>query len=104
MSEPAESPDDAFSIVSHDGRIVVTGDVDADTAPLIARALAKLSGSVELDMSGVDFLDSSGLRILIGTHQSLEQRDSVLRIVDPSPAVLRIFQLTNVDGYLHISS
>jgi anti-anti-sigma factor len=62
-------------------RVAVTGEVDLHAAPTIHAALAELSnGSATLDVSGVTFLDSSGLRALVFAKRDHPK----LRIVDPS--------------------
>ena len=104
MSTPAESPDDAkdLEIEVDDTTVRVRGEIDAHSAPALGDALRAGAGDVDLDLAGVDFVDSSGLRVLIESHQLLEERGDRLTILDPSPAVQRMFELSVVDDYLNI--
>lgn len=104
MDTPTEPPDDGdLDIRIDDHTIRVRGEIDAHTAPAIADAVRGTSGDLALDLAGVGFVDSSGLRVLIESHQLLEQRGERLTILDPSPAVQRMFELSVVDEYLNIS-
>ena len=74
--------------------VVVSGDVDAHTCPDLAAALEPLpgSGDVRVDLAGVGFMDSSGLRVLIAAHQSATSADR--RIV-----VYKVISATGANSY-----
>ena len=92
-----------LTITSVDGGFIATGEIDAHTAPTLATAIDGFDGDqLALDMSGVEFVDSSGLRVLIESHQRLQDAGRQLRILSPSPAVQRLFQISGVDTYLTI--
>jgi anti-anti-sigma factor len=55
-----------------------------------------------LDLSAVDFVDSSGLRVLIDAHQRLTDDRRSLVLADPSPAVRRLFDISGVIDYLNV--
>jgi anti-anti-sigma factor len=87
---------------SPDGpRYAVAGDLDISaTAALTDRLLAvgaEHGHVVSLDMGEVEFLDSSGLRCLTKVFAELASFGGELRIVDPSPAVLRVLRLVGVE-------
>ena len=103
MNRPAEPPDDGgLELALDDATLRVRGEIDAHSASALADALRRAEGSLDLDRAGVDFVDSSGLRVLIEAHQIFEQRGDALTIVEPSPAVQRMFELSVVDEYLNI--
>ena len=103
MDTPAEPPDDGDIEIEIDGSTLhVRGEIDAHSAPALGDALRTHSGNLDLDLAGVEFVDSSGLRVLIESHQLLEARGDRLTIVDPSPPVQRMFELSVVDEYLNI--
>jgi anti-sigma B factor antagonist len=92
-----------LTISSVDGGFIATGEIDAHTAPTLAAAIDGYAGDqLSLDLSGVEFVDSSGLRVLIESHQRLQDGGRQLRIVSPSPTVQRLFQISGVDTYLTI--
>lgn len=88
----------------HGDTIVVTlaGDLDLATAPQVVSALQDASGLLTgpgerlgLDMRGVGFIDSTGLRVLLRASSGL-QRPMVL--IAPPSAVVRILDLTRLRG------
>ena len=103
MQKLPEPPHDGDLEIDIDGFTVrVHGEIDAYSAPALGAALRSAAGSLELDLAAVEFVDSSGLRVLIEAHQLLDQRGDTFTIVDPSPAVQRMFELSVVDNYLNI--
>jgi anti-anti-sigma factor len=94
-------------IASPDGPVyAVAGDLDISaTAALTDRLLAfgaEHGHTVTLDMGEVEFLDSSGLRCLTKVFGELASFGGELRIVDPSPAVLRVLRLVGVEDMFGI--
>lgn len=85
-------------------RIVVAGDIDAHTCPTLASELDPLpgDGDVSLDVGEVGFIDSSGLRVIIGAHQRAEEADRKLIIERPSKSVSRILEISGLTTHLHI--
>ena len=84
--------------------LVVVGEIDAHTAPMLSEAItADERPDLELDMTAIEFIDSSGLRVLILAHQNLEGRGGILQITNPSPPVKRLFEISGVDEYLSIT-
>jgi anti-sigma B factor antagonist len=70
--------------------VVLSGDIDLASGDLvsegIAAALEEHRGVVVLDLSGVTFLDSYGLRALMAARVEAEQTGRPLRIVEASKA------------------
>jgi anti-sigma B factor antagonist len=84
--------------------LTVSGEIDASTASRVVGAIAALGGSVvELDLSSVSFIDSSGLRMLIELNDAISAHDGgTLTVVRPSPPVRRLFEISGVESYLSI--
>ena len=68
--------------------------------PEVRARVASMTGDVELDCSGLTFLDASGLRVLVAAHSDCEARGAMLTIVDPSRCVVRLLALTGLDAVL----
>jgi anti-sigma B factor antagonist len=83
-------------------RMRVSGLVDAYTGELlraaVAEQLAQGVSHVDLDASGVSFVDSGGLRVLNDTQGELEERGGRLVIVDPSETMAQILRITDLAG------
>ncbi len=88
-----------------DRSLAANGVVDAHTASELQERLrgVGLDGDVTLDLSGVDFIDSSGLRALVTAHQELESSDHKLVLSGTSDAVDRLFDITGLREHLHIA-
>lgn len=86
-----------------DGVVSLVGEVDADTCSLFDSMLVEglVTGS-DVDLSGVSFMDSSGLRVLIAHHQRLADTDRPLRILHPSRPVSRLLEITGLADELHV--
>lgn len=80
----------------------VVGELDLATVPRLNSALAGLDGDVELDCSGVEFIDAAGLTAFLRAHDACAARGSKLVVLDPSPAVDRLLRLVDLDTVLHI--
>lgn len=82
--------------------IEVVGDLDLATAPQLSEAVRTDNGSsrsVAFDMSGVRFVDSSGLRTMLDIR-----KDGVtdIRLIAPSSAVADLLDLTRLTDAFEI--
>ena len=79
----------------------VGGDVDAYTAPhLRAQLFALLRGGAKrlvIDLEGVEFLDSSGLGVLIAVRRRLASNGGSVCVVCTREPICRIFRITSLD-------
>lgn len=84
----------------------LTGPIDMASAPGIERVvsltIARADDQVALDLSGADFMDSSGLSMLVRLRDTARARGVALVLVDPSPAVRQLLELTRVDSLFTI--
>ncbi len=80
--------------------LAVKGDVDAYTGPnlieCLTAAVDESDGDVTLDMSGVSFIDSSGIAILVATAKQLRQRGNELVVDSPPRMVAKVMEMTGV--------
>ncbi len=88
--------------------IAVHGDTDMHLADELA---ASLSEAIEaspavlvLDLSGVTFLDSMALGVLLGSLRQLGEVGGQLRVVTSRPEIRRIFEVTLLDRLFEIDS
>ena len=77
--------------------IRVSGEIHVSTAPEFAQRLSAAIDSgktaVVLDMAGVEFIDSTGLSVLLNGLRLVNQKDGRMAIVCANPTVLRLFQI-----------
>ncbi len=98
------APDTPLAINPTANGFAVVGEIDAHTAPEITEAvLQATSPTLEIDLSGVDFVDSSWLRALIEAHQRFEANGGALTLARPSAVVARLFDISGVGDYLTVA-
>jgi anti-sigma B factor antagonist len=87
--------------------LVLEGEIDMSTAPLLddelARAEATDAPTIVVDLVHVEFIDSSGLHVLI-KHACSDQNRERIRLTKGSPAVQRLFEITGAVEYLPFES
>ena len=102
MSEGRDTPPLLIDVVEAEGvpaRVVAAGDVDLASAPaLVDAVLARLSDrrSVQLDLSGVTFLDSSGVHALMQLAQAGDDTTAVTISPDLRPQVRKVLEVSGV--------
>jgi anti-anti-sigma factor len=85
--------------------VVVTGDIDLDTSEEFGRVLSSGAGArrVDVDLLGVGYMDSSGLRSLLTAQTSIEGRGGRLVVTRASSIVTRLFEIAGVTELLAAS-
>ena len=66
----------------------------------VTEAVGGAATTVVVDLSACEFLDSSGLGAVIAGLKAARQAGGDLRIARPTPSVLTVFKLTNLDRVL----
>jgi anti-sigma B factor antagonist len=86
--------------------IHVSGEIDMATAPRLRQALvAEIDGgcrSVVVDLSGVQFVDSTGLGVLIGALVRARRVGGDLTVTGLSPRVRELFDIVALDRVLAV--
>src|SRR5712692_5382448 len=80
----------------------VHGEIDLYTVPKLQSELtAALEGGkpvrLVVDLSGVDFCDSTGVNVLLAAHRRAREAGGDLELAGPRPAVRRILQVTGLE-------
>jgi anti-sigma B factor antagonist len=80
--------------------IALTGELDLAGAAALEQELARLEAesprAVVLDLRAVEFMDSSGLRLIAVASQRAKERDRRLALVPGSEQVMRVFEITRM--------
>ncbi len=80
--------------------VTVRGEIDMDNAGELVDALERVAGTAVVDISGVTFIDSTGLQGLLRAQKTARQRGDDLILRHPSRAVRRLLELTGLsDGF-----
>jgi anti-sigma B factor antagonist len=85
--------------------VAVTGDVDVSTAPALAAAIAEAldantGAEVCVDLSGVNFLDSSGIAALLRGRRGADERGVAYRVAGAHGITRQVLELTGVWAHL----
>lgn len=87
-------------------KLTATGEIDLASVGLLeAEINASLDSGVDLlviDLMGVTFLDSTGLRSLLATHTKLEETGGRLALVVTGGPVMRLFDVSGIESALNI--
>lgn len=83
--------------------LALSGEIDLYTAPRLQSELATaLAGpqhaQVVVDMSGVEFCDSTGVNVLLAAHRDAAERGGDLALAAPRASMRKILQVTGLDG------
>lgn len=86
--------------------IELEGEVDVYTAPQLKQQVIGVleSGAKELivDLTRVDYLDSTALGVLIGGLKRMREVDGNMMLICPSPRIRRVFEITGLDKIFDI--
>jgi len=93
--------------VSGDETVIsVAGDVDLYTSPelrnAVLKAIPKAAGRVAVDLSGVSYIDSSGVATLVEGLRSARKFDKGFVLLAPSPAVTQVLELAKLDSVFEV--
>ena len=76
------------------------GDVDLESSPKARAVLlecVETGGDVIVDLSGVDYIDSSGVASLVEAYQASKKRGSRFVLASVSASAMRVLQLARLD-------
>jgi anti-sigma B factor antagonist len=87
-------------------RLVLSGELDISSASRVEREIALLEDQAPrmlvLDLRGLEFMDSTGLRIVVSANARAEDSGRRLAVVRGPEAVHRIFRITRLEERLEM--
>lgn len=90
--------------------MIAAGEIDLYTAPRLHSEIAAVianaapAARVIVDMSGVEFCDSTGMNVLLSCLRQARERGGELELAAPRPAVMKILQVTGLDSVFTIGA
>ncbi len=88
--------------------LAVSGEVDVYTAPALRDRIADLLDGGQhrlvIDLAGVEFLDSTGLGVLVAGLNRAREVGGSLSLVCPQERVLKLFRITGLDEVFTVHS
>lgn len=97
-----------LSVSEGDGRATVSakGEVDLSSAPQLRDAILKaaktVKGELAVDLSGVQYMDSSGVATLVEGLKASRDPGRTFVLLSPSPQVMKVLQLSRLDAVFTI--
>jgi len=86
--------------------LAVEGELDIATAPRMIATLnesfARLDVPLVVDLSSVDFMDSTGLALLMNAYRRVKRRGQGFAIVCPRGPISRVFEIADMVDSLHV--
>ena len=87
-------------------RVILRGELDLSTAGQLEEALtqaeARRPPAIAIDLSGLRFLDSTGLRVVVMGDERARREGRRLALVRGAEAVQRVFSITGLDTRLEM--
>ncbi|MBR5479166.1 MAG: STAS domain-containing protein [Clostridia bacterium] len=77
----------------------ITGRLDTTTAPNLEGVINELSKDTKelvFDMSGVEYISSAGIRVLLGAHKKITPAQGKVRIEKANDMVREVFEMTGL--------
>ena len=81
----------------------ITGRLDTTTAPILESVINELSEDTKelvFDISGVEYISSAGIRVLLGAYKKMDLNQGTMRIEKASDLVLEVFEMTGLSQML----
>jgi anti-anti-sigma factor len=100
MREMDVQSDGASTTVTPQGALTMA--VAQELRPKIQQTLADGTSQVVFDMSTTNVVDSSGIGLLIATHNSLKKSGGSLRVVGVSPEIKNLFKAMRLDRHFEV--
>ena len=88
-------------------RVALRGELDLATAPRVEETLAQLApdealSTIVVDLRELQFLDSTGLRVLIQADAQARRDGQVLTIVRGPARISRLFAIAGIEEHLRL--
>ena len=77
----------------------ITGRLDTTTAPNLESVINELPEDTKeliFDMSGVEYISSAGIRVLLGAYKKLNTNHGIMRIEKANDMVREVFEMTGL--------
>lgn len=88
--------------------VTLTGEIDAYTAPKVRNELMEVADGdgvkMEIDLSGVNYMDSTGLGIFVGLFKHLRANNGDMKLNGMTERLHRLFEITGLADVMDINA
>ncbi len=85
-----------------EGQIRLSGRLDASEADRASSVLQGFSGPLTADLSGLEYISSAGLAVILATYKRLHGAGRSFRLTRLSPKIRNVFRYAGLDQVLEI--
>ena len=81
----------------------ITGRLDTTTAPNLESVINELledTKEIVFDMSGVEYISSAGIRVMLGAYKKINSAQGIMRIEKVNDMVCEVFEMTGLSELL----
>ena len=76
------------------GDVVIAGRLDATQSPTAQAFLDQVQGTVRLDCSGLEYISSAGLRVLLASAKQFRKLQGAIGLTSLTPTVKQVFEIS----------
>lgn len=92
-----------LTITRSEGTIALEGRLDASQVPKAEEYFLTVDGDVTADLSGLEYISSAGLGVLLKLHKRLTDAGNSLTLARLSPRVRTVFTFAGLDRVFTIA-
>jgi len=88
--------------VQEGNAVIVSGRLDASQAGKAGKVLDTLASSAEIDVSGLEYISSAGIGVLVKTQLRLQATGHTLKLIKLQPRVKAVFHFAGLEEFFGI--
>jgi anti-anti-sigma factor len=101
MAVETKQLDSGYAVITISGRLALGGETEKLSAAVTA-LLQKDQRKVILDISALDYVDSSGVGMLVSCLTNVKKAGGDLKVVGANQRIKRIFSMTGIDNLMQM--
>jgi anti-anti-sigma factor len=101
MAVETKQLESGYAVITISGRLALGGETEKLSAAVKA-LLQKDQKKFVLDITALDYVDSSGVGMLVSSLTDVRKAGGELKVVGANPRIKRIFNMTGVDSLMQM--
>jgi len=82
--------------------VPLTLTVAQELRPKLQEAVVQGTAGIVFDLASTSVVDSSGIGLLIATHNTLQKKGGLLRVINASPEIMNLFRAMRLDRHFSV--
>ena len=101
MAVETKQLDNGVAVITISGRLALGGETERLDAA-VTKLLTQDHKTIVLDISGLDYVDSSGVGMLVSCLTKLKKSGGEMKVAGANPRIRRIFSMTGVESMMSL--